>query len=211
MKMLSCALLGLLFLAPGMNAAELEAIPEELAREIASKLVEQAAKIESPKVKIDADIEKANGVHVPKKVGAILVPQKGLKESEELAAQFKQEPGASLGYLFLYKITPVVDGKKIDPARLPTVTISEDDGTQHTVHVLQLSARQLSDDDYRLYGFGKDAKPLIDAKFAEGASSAGLPAAIEVKEVNEATHEGKLVVTVFGKYQAAFQGAHTGE
>src|SRR5262249_10571088 len=129
-------------------------------------------------------------------------------ESEELAAKFKETKGASLAYLFLYHLTPVINGSGADLSRLYSVKLPDDDGQEHTVHVLLLAVRQLSDEDYRLYAYGHDDKPLVDARFAEGTGPGPEPTAVEIKEVNEQTEQGKLIVTVFGKYQASFTVAH---
>jgi hypothetical protein len=203
--------LGFVFISRLITAADLESIPQDQAKAIGEKLSEEAGKIDNLKFKIDADTDKANGFHVPKKLGALIVPQKDLKESEELAAKFKMDPGASLAYLFIFKVAPVIDGKKIDTSLLHSTSIKDDQGNEHAVQVLLLSVRQLADDDYRLYGFGKDAKPIIDAKFAEGTSTGPTPVAVELKEVNDTTREGKVVVTVFGKFQASFQAGYTGD
>jgi hypothetical protein len=199
--------LSALFVPAFVVAQELEAIPEEHVRKMAPSLIEQAGKFEY-KIKIDADVEKANGFHLPKKLGALIVPQKDLKESEELAAKFQNEPGASIGYLFLFHLVPIVDGKRADASRLKTVTVADKDGGQHTIHVATLAVRQLSGDDYRLHVYGTDAKPLIDAKFAEGIGPGPVPVAVELKNPNEAKKEGTVVVTVFGKYQATFQAGY---
>lgn len=199
--------IGSLLMARVVTAQQLEPIPAEHIRAMAPTLIEHANKLEQPKIKIDADVEKANGYHLPKKLGAVIVPQKDLKESPELAAKFKTDPGAALGYLFFYHLVPIADGKKIDASKMKSVTIADNDGGQHTVHVLTLIVKQLSEDDYRLHVYGADAKPLVDVKFAEGTGPGAEPAAVELKDPNEATKEGSVVVTVFGKYQAKFQAA----
>lgn len=202
-------ILGLLLLLDSARAADFESIPSDLAQQLATKISEDASKIDKLKFKVDADAEKANGFHVPAKVGALIVPQKDLKESEELAAKFKMDPGASLAYLFVYHLTPLVDGKPLNSDRFHSVTFTDENGGQHNLNLLLLSVRQLADDDYRLYVFGKDATPLVDVKFAEGTGPGPTPVAVEIKDVNETTREGKIVVTVFGKYQASFQATHS--
>jgi hypothetical protein len=209
MKLFSLSVVfGLALLSRLCGAADFEAIPQDLAQKLAVKISEDASKLEKLKFTVDADTEKANGFHVPGKVGALIVPQKGLKESEELAAKFKMDPGASLAYLFCYHMTPVVDGKPLSSDRFHSVTFNDEDGGQHELTLLLLSARQLSDDDYRLYVFGKDPKPLVDVKFAEGTGPGPTPVAVEIKDINESTREGNVVVTVFGKYQASFKATH---
>jgi hypothetical protein len=209
MKLASLPVTFSLLLLPSiLGAAEFEAIPTELAQNLAQRFSEEVGKIEKLKFKVEADQEKANGFHIPGKVGALIVPQKGLKESEELAAKFKMDPGATLAYLFLFHMAPVVEKKRIPADQLHSITFDDNDGNQHSLQVLLLSVRQLADDDYRLYAFGKDAKPLIDVKFAEGTGPGATPVAVELKDVNQANREGKLVVTAFGKYQASFPAGY---
>ena len=199
------ALLSFLMLPAFVAAADFEAIPADLAQQLAKQLAEKAGKIEKLKFKVDADFEKANGIHIPNKVDADC-SQKGLKEGEELAAKFKMDPGATLAYLFVYHLVPVVDGKKVEANRLHSVSFADNGGAEHELHVLLLSARQLGDDDYRLYVFGQDSsKPLIDVRLTEGTKRT-TPVAVELKDPNETTHEGKIVVTVFGKYQGQLPG-----
>jgi hypothetical protein len=196
-----------LLMAPMLVAQQPEQIPDDFVRQLAPALVEQAGKFEA-KIKIDADLEKANGFHVPSKLGALIVPQKDLKESAELAAKFQTEPGAPLGYLFMFHLIPIADGKKIDTAKMKTVSFKDNNGGEHSLHVVTLVVRQLSVEDYRLHVYGVDAKPLVDVKFGAGSGKDSLPAAVELKDPNEATKEGSVVVTVFGKYQAKFPAAY---
>jgi hypothetical protein len=91
------------------------------------------------------------------------------------------------------------------------VSFAHDDGRNVTVHLLQLSVRQLAEDDYRLYGYGREGGPVVDVRFSEGAGPGPEPVAVEIKNVDEASREGNVVVTVFGKYQAQFRAAYTGD
>jgi hypothetical protein len=102
-----------------------------------------------------------------------------------------------------------VNGQKLDASKLRTVSFQADDGSEHEVNVLLLSARQLSESDYRLYAYGTGDKPLIDAQFTEGSGPGAEPVAVEVTNVDEAERQGDVVITVFGKYQAKFRGAHS--
>jgi len=191
-----------------LAAQELERIPDDFVRQLTPALLEQAGKLDLGKIKVEADVEKANGVHLPKKLGALIVPQKDLKESAELAAKFQAEPGAPIGYLFMYHLLPIVDGKKIDAAKMKSVSFKDNDGGEHALHIVSLVVRQLSGDDYRLHVYGADAKPLVDVKFAEGTGPGPEPAAVELKDTKDATKEGNVVITVFGKYQAKFPAAY---
>ena len=191
-----------------LAAEELTPIEADLAHGIGKRLADEADKIDKPQIKVTADPDKANGLHVPHKVGVLVVPQKELRESEELAAKFKTEKGASLAYLFLYNLVPVIEGQPVAASRLHTVEMASEDGGKRQVHVLLLAVRQVAGDDYRLHAYGPEEKPLVDAKFSGGAGSGALPLGVEVKDVDAATRQGKVVLTVFGKFQAGFTCSH---
>lgn len=207
MKMFAILVLScFVVLAPSFVLAnELDSIPTEEAQKWGARLSQAAAKVENPQVTIEADANKANGVHIPDLLGMIVVPQTDLKESEELAKRFKNESGAALGYLFAHHLLPIIDGSPVDAKRLRTVKVSDDDSPEHKVYACLLAVRQLAEDDYRLYLYGSDEKPLVDVKFSEGTGPGPEPVAIEVKEADEQTRRGTAVVTVFGKYQASFR------
>jgi hypothetical protein len=188
-----------------------QAIEPAMAQAFGKKLADEAAKIQKPQVKVTADSEKANGVHMPHKAGTLVVPEKDLMEGAELAAKFKEEKGTPIAYLFLYHLSPVINGAPADASRLYTVKLTNDEGAEQPIQVLLLAVRQLAEDDYRLYGYGHQDKPLVDAKFAEGTGPGAEPVAVELKDLNEQTKQGKLVVTVFGKYQASFTVGYRAE
>ena len=192
-------------------AQDIRPVPEDQARSIGAKLVELADKIDKPQVKIESDASKANGIHVPDKLGILVIPQKDLKESDELAAKFKAERGAPLAYLFAYRVLPVIDGKRIDASRVRTLKVTDKEGTERTAYVLLLSVRQTGEDDYRLYAYGTEDQPLVDAKFAPGDDAGTGPVVVEVKDPDEQTQEGNVVVTVFGKYRASFRAGYEGD
>lgn len=194
-----------------MTAQDLEKIPEEVTRKLAERLSEEAGKIEKPQIKVETDVTKANGVHLPEKLGLLVIPQKDLKESAELDASFQKEPGAAIGVLFMYHLTPLADGKKVDSSRLRTITFEGDDGEGRPLATLLLAVRKLADDDYRLHVYGKDAMPLVDARFSEGTGPGAEPVAVELKDIDHQKQEGSVVITVFGKYQASFRVGYTGE
>jgi hypothetical protein len=194
-----------------MSPDDLVAIEPEVAKKFGKLLSDEADKSDKPQIKISADADKANGVHAPDKVGTLIVPQKDLKHSPELFEKFKLEKGAPLAYLFLHHLAPVVNGNAADKSRLRSVKLTDDDGGQHTVYLLLLSVHQVSDDDYRLYAYGQEEKPIVDARFAEGTGPGPEPTAVEVKGIDEQAKQGKLTVTVFGKYQASFPVAYVPE
>jgi len=127
---------------------------------------------------------------------------KDLKEGETDEA-VHTEQGAGLAYLFCSpRFDPMIDGKKIDAKKLRTIKYNDDNGTEKTATCLILAVRNVEGDDWRLYAYGADKKPVIDAKFAEAGEVTKGNLAIAVKDA-----KGKkqtLVVTLFGKYAADF-------
>ena len=107
-------------------------------------------------------------------------------------------------YFSTPNIVPIVDGELIDRGKLFGVTVTDGEGNEHEANCMLLTVRKLSDEDYRLYVFGKAAKPIIDVKFSGGKGPGAKPLAVEIKDTEGQT--GSLVVTVFDKYQASFRG-----
>lgn len=71
-----------------------------------------------------------------------------------------------------------------------------------------LAVRQVDEEEYHLYLYGKGKKPLIDVEISEGEGPGSTPVAVEVKEVKDDATKGELVVTVLGRYQASFGVAY---
>lgn len=205
------ALLVLLFVAPStLLSQELEPFTDDEARNIATRLVGLAAEIEEPQIKISADIAQANGVHVPRELGLLVVPQQGLKESEELAAKFKTELGAPIGYLFAYRVVPIADGDAVESEKLRTLKMQTDDGEAFEVNVYLLAVRQLAAGDYRLHAHGSGKQPVVNASFAPATALGSETVTVEINDVDSDKRQGTAVVTVFGKFQASFRVGHEG-
>ncbi len=185
------------------TADELEPIEDELGRAIAAAIAKEADKIEKPRIKVEADPAKATGLHNPGKYGLMVVPQKELAQGE--AEGYAAETGKPIGYLFLYKMLPVVEGKEVAAEKLHKVGLTNDAGESFPVHALLLSVRRAAEDDWRLYAFGPGEKPVLDAKFAPGAGPGTVPVALQSPE------KGKIVLTLFDKYQARFEIAAKAE
>ena len=113
-----------------------------------------------------------------------------------------------MAYLFTYNVVPVIDGKAADVKHLRTVSVNDEDGVKRTIFVHLLAVRQVADDDYRLYVYGADKKPLVDARFSEGTGSELEPVAVRVKDADHGKKQGTVVVTVFGRFEASFRAGH---
>ncbi len=181
-------------------AADLEVLDPQIAQAFAQALTEAADKIEKPQVKVESDIEKSVGVHM-EQTGMIIVPQKDIKPENDAV---NSDPGAPLAHLFMSPgFAPVIDGKAVDAAKMRTLTFKGQDGEEHKVSYLTLAARHTDDDVWHLYGYGSDAKPLIDARIGEGAGPGSQPLALEVKDFEN--NEGTAYVTIFDRFQCSFK------
>ena len=174
----------------------------ERVQRVAELLTEKAAEVKSPQVKIEADVAKAAGLRFQRD-GIVIVPQKGLSEDEE-NRDVDTEPGAALGYLFMSSgFGPVVDGKRVADEKLRTMKLVDNQGDEHAVRCFLLAVRRIDEEDWRLYVYGSEKKPLIDAQFSEAAEEKPGLVALDVDDITG--HEGTLTITVFGRYQAGFR------
>ncbi len=130
MKNVILSLAVCLFAPTLLFAQELESIPADEVQLWSGRLIAAAGKLENLQVKIEGDTGKANGVHVPEKLGIMVVPQKDLQENDELVEKLQAEGGTALGYLFAYRLVPVVDNKRVDDGRLRTVKMTDNDGDE---------------------------------------------------------------------------------
>ncbi|HXX93699.1 MAG TPA: hypothetical protein VEN81_08690 [Planctomycetota bacterium] len=186
---------------------ELSPVDADWARGISERLAQEAKGLDKPRIQIDCDPGKAVGLHVPEKLGLLLAPQKDLKEGE--TEGYGAEAGKPLGYLFLYRLGIVEGGKTVERDRLHRVEITNDEGKAFVIPTLLLSVRQVAQDDWRLYVFGKGEKPVLDTKFTPGSGTGDKPVAVQVKTVEG--RKDTLVITLFDKYQASISLARLKE
>jgi hypothetical protein len=187
-------------------AEDLEVLDPQIAQAFAQALVPAAEKIEKLQVKVEADTDKACGVH-KEQTGLILVPQKDIQPENDAV---NKDPGAPLAHLFMSPgFAPVIDGKPLDAAKMRSLTIMGQDGNEHKVSYLTLAARHTDDDAWHLYGYGTDDKPLLDARIGEGAGPGTQPLALEVKDFEDGN--GTAYVTIFDRFQCSFKINFKGE
>jgi hypothetical protein len=187
---------------PAMAAEKLGEMDSWTAQEYAQHLVEKFTEVKGQQVKLDANADEASGLSAGGE-GIILVPARGVKEGEENDA-VHTEKGAGLACLFMSpRFNPMVDGKQIAQEKLLSVNYTDQDGDEKLATCLLLAIRNVEGDDWRLYAYGKDKKPVIDAKFSMAEEEAEGVIAMVAKEASE--KDAKLVFTLFGKYAANFK------
>jgi hypothetical protein len=198
--------LGIAVSATQVLAQDLEELDPERAQRVAEMLVAKAGQIESPQVDLQVDVAKASGLKL-RDDGLLVVPQKGISETDE-NTDVDSEQGAALAYLFMSEgFCPVKGGTQVTESKLRILAVTDKQGVQRSVKCFLLAVRQLTDDDWRLYVYGAENKPLVDAQFAESTQDKLGPVSLSIDDV--AGSEGTLTVTVFGKYQASFRVAYT--
>lgn len=203
-------MLGLAVLAGGVGgsavalAEDLEVLDPQIAQAFAQALVTEAEKIEKCQVKVQADNEKACGVH-REMAGLILVPQKDLSpDTAATSEEVNKDPGAPVAHLFMSQgFSPVIDGKPLDAAKLRSIKVMSPDGQEINVSYLALAARHTDDDVWHLYAYGTDEKPILDVQIGEGAGPGTQPVALEVKDLEDNT--GTAFVTLFDRFQCSFK------
>lgn len=176
----------------------LRPVPKADAQRIGAMLANLANNFRRPQVRIGADPSKSVGVIVPEHGGILLIPQRGMREDRP--SDMAAKNGGPLGMFFSSpRLLPKVDGKLVRPEDLHSVVIVKKGGEKERVNCLLLSVKKLSDEDYRLYGFGRGDKPIIDVKITDGDGPDTMPMAMEIDG-------DEVVITIYGKYQARFPG-----
>ena len=188
--------------APTASLAQFIEVPTPTAAEFAAEIQHAFDKWNDPTIAIDADIDKANGVYIPDELGALIVPQKGLAETEEQDEKFATANGGAIGYLVTHNILPLVDDEPVDEDQVHSVF--------DEFFIFALVVKRQAADDYRLLVYGKGGKALIEAPFSLGDGPGPEPVSVHISDVNEAERTGSLVVTVFGAYQAKVRGLAVG-
>jgi len=200
-----------LFASPAF-AEELKKMDADTAGVYGRFLSEQFAKVKDLQRKVEIDLEKAVGLTAGGE-GIILVPTKKLKKGKE-HPDAKTKQGAALAYLFLSpRFNPLKDGKSYESKKLRTVVLEGGD-RKITATALVLALRHVKDDEWRLYVYGSEEKPLIDVRIFEadddqkgsGQNKTNTPLDVHVQDVKDG--KAALVITVYGKYEASLPIGH---
>ena len=183
----------------------IEPVPTEEAHRIGKALLEVAP------VDFAGDPSQAVGVFAEddeEVLGMILVPADGLNEGD---AEMEIGDSAPLALLFTSApILPAADGRLIDRDGLHAMTFTDDEGHEHGINCMMLIVKRIAEEDYRLYGIGKNAiEPLIDGRFDEGEGPGQTPLALEVNDTDEESETAAVIITVFNRFQAAFRAGVT--
>ncbi|MBM3999205.1 MAG: hypothetical protein FJ297_06640 [Planctomycetes bacterium] len=205
-------LLAVLVIGTGIGetqAQTVQPIPDARLKRLGEKLATAVESVPAARPGFAFDAARALGFQMSEQaIRVVVIPRKDLNESEAFAAEMKTEAGAPIGSLFFEHVAPIVKGALASADRVPEVSLADEFGIVNRIRVLRLVARQVSDEDYRLYAYGTGKEPLIDAKFAIGSRDVKGPVHVAARDVDTDKRRGTLVVTVFGKYEASFPGAY---
>ncbi len=189
-------------------AQSFESLSTDEATKVGKLLTQQAAKIEKPQLKVEADPDESRGFKI-RRDGVVVVPQKETRSVIQSDA-VNDAKGAAVGYLFMSSgFRPVIDKKRAADDAVRSMEVQTDNGQQVEVTCYILAVRHVEGSDWRLYAYGTGEKPLIDSKFSEEGGGEEGPINIAVKDV--AGSEGSLVVTMFGTYTAKLQIGYEGQ
>jgi hypothetical protein len=200
------SMIALLFVASASRADELEKIDAEVTQQVSTHLLELFNKeTKDPQVKFEGNPEKAVGLHAGRD-GILMVPIKTLKEGEPDKA-VESENGAGICYLFMSpEFNPLVDGKPVDAKKLRKVKFMDQEGNEREATALLVTVKHVEGDDWRLYVFGADKKPLIETRWGTANDNAEGDLAMAVTGAKD--KKANLVLTLFNKYSAAIDIAH---
>jgi hypothetical protein len=183
------------------RADELEQMAPDMSQLFAMHLTELFNK-ENPErqAKFDVDPAQATGLRSGRD-GIVAVPIKGLKEGEVDPA-VESENGAGLCYLFLSPcFAPFVDGKPVDTSKLRSVKFDDGQGGKREAICLIVTVKHVDGDDWRMYCFGADKKPVLNSQFGGSSQSADKTLAIRVNGGKDM--KANLEFTLHKKYSAA--------
>lgn len=180
----------------------LEEMDADTAKEYGGMIAKLFAdQLKNPQVKIDGDVDKAVGlVNLTNREGIIAIPAKEFKENLE-DKQFEAECGKGICYLFLSQtFNPLIDGKPVDEKKLRVVKFSDADGNERKATCLLCSAKH-DGDEWKLYVYGSDKKPLIESPFGQADDAPKADLALTIQDPTP--EKGQLVFNLFGKYSSA--------
>ena len=168
--------------------------PLEKAQNAARLITQKAPTWGSPPVEVKPDIEKPYLVTGSNNLGALVIPDKRLKNKEPLKPGGKAIP---IGQLWMRGLAPEIDGAKVAGKDLREVSISTDEeDVELTAYLL---AAKLDGDKATLLVYGKAKKPIATLKLKEAKTYQELPLELDAAgEDSGAT----LFFNVVGKYVA---------
>ena len=194
--------MGMIGIVSVSQGEELEKMAPEMSQLYAMHLTDVFKKEHKDlQTKFEVDPSQASGLRAGND-GIVAVPIKGLKEGE-IDPAVESETGAGLCYLFLSPcFTPTIGGKPVDTEKLRRIKIDNGQGSGIEAICMIVTVKHIDGDDWRLFGFGNEKKPILSAQFDESAQGADKSLAIAVKERSK--KELALEFTLHKKYAASF-------
>ncbi|MFT4688007.1 MAG: hypothetical protein ACKVHO_18075 [Verrucomicrobiia bacterium] len=180
-----------------------DSLPTEKARELARLLDSHRGDLANPPFKFDPDLQNAQGIAKDSN-GMVIIPQKGLKQSDVAKAGSNMLP---IAMLWCRNVAPVQKRSPIDVEKFRRVKVSER-GQKIEVYAffLGLATEEGGRQELRVYGAG--AEPLLRSLIMTMPSRQDTP--IEMAVFGDDTG-ATLMLSLLGKYQTELNISIAGE
>lgn len=168
--------------------------PLEKAQKAARLIHRKATALDDVQIRTDVDLEKPYLVTGSDNLGALALPDKGLKNKAPLKLDGKPLP---IGQLWMRGLSPMTGGSKVADGKLREITISTDEeDVDLTVYLLAAVSK---DETPMLQIFGAARKPIATLKLKKAKTLQKLP--LELDAIGD-DGSATLFFNVAGQYVA---------
>lgn len=188
---ISLALVGLLTIA---NAQE--RIEVSKAKEYAQLTRQNPELLKTAPLYFEADLDQPVGL-ANNDFGGLVIPRADLAEGSE--ADVGREPVA-IGEIWLYNLTLDKDGWPVSENNLDIVTLNTNEGIAKFPRCI-LGVKKTGANSPVLMVFGKTQKPLLTVPLTKIHKNQSVPLDMSASE------DGRVTLSISGKYQASFKVA----
>lgn len=181
-------------------AVDAEPIPAEFIQQLAPATVDAVKQqFPNPPVKIDAQAEKATGLHVQEMIGAVVLPDRNLTVQAVEGAGEKDVP---VGYVATRALnfTDREKGTPIPADRIAMVNFM--DVAKFPIFYLAVRG---SGPDRTLLVYSKDGKAIASAPLKKQAGDATLPVTLKMSDIDLEKKSLSLTVALHGAYEGTFK------
>jgi hypothetical protein len=150
--------------------------------------------LQSTAITTDVDIKQPAGVKAGG-AGAMVLPEAKLSQESLSKAGDQVVP---LGQLWLYRLTPMTDGKGVSSTLLHLVNVESE---QQTATVVQCALGvKTGANGLELQVYGKAKAPLLTVPLKKVESQSSSPIGVTAERIGD---NGKLTLKILGKYEAS--------
>lgn len=189
-------LLALFALLPARTIRAQEQLSRKEALKYTFAICADLKNLQSTGITTDVDVKRPTGVKAGG-AGAMVLPEAKLSAEAIAKAGDQVVP---VGQLWLYRLTPMRDGKGVPSDLLHLVNVESEQQQSATVVQCALGVKAGADGlELNLYGKGKAPLLTVPLKRTESQSPSS-PIAISAERIGDS---GKLTLNILGKYEAA--------